>query len=478
MRNWWKRSLVLCLTLLMTLTPWAASWAEQTTATGQITATVQLDAEGLAEAIRLVEPGWDEEDQQLLACLTALANAARLEYVYAQDGSWIRAGIYLSDQEIWYSLMEEREDGIYQTSSLYSGVVLRYSADTYSDLQGVAEAMPWGDIAKFVSYDAQVWLDSQRVTVEEKGGYQTEVLSDADILRSYQITDRDLAVLMDAWLYTLLDQEQIGEAFDVAFGEVETFSDFVAELIFHNHETAMDNRNLYQMDLYEKDGANVGLSVSGRANRVENAPEEWRVQAGWNHEHVDVLGTMALDKDTGIMGRATLTSPDDNTLTARLHILSMENGQTYDEASKAPQDEALFEESTVIEINNETDFQAKTTGTGVIRVGETALNMNSNGTLTMNAAGEAAISSETRLDAGTLMYGFNVQMTTGADAPELPDYETLTMLDVDFQQDEQMFLTDLADAMEKSFDDFIIRLYKAMPDECIDIMTEMIFQQQ
>lgn len=191
-----------------------------------------------------------------------------------------------------------------------------------------------------------------------------------------------------------------------------------------------------------------------------------------------MLGTMALDKDTGIMGRATLTSPDDNTLTARLHILSMENGQTYDEASKAPQDEALFEESTVIEINNETDFQAKTTGTGMIRVGETALNMNSNGALTMNAAGEAAISSETRLDAGTLMYGFNVQMTTGADAPELPDYETLTMLDVDFQQDEQMFLTDLADAMEKSFDDFIIRLYKALPDECIDIMTEMIFQQQ
>ena len=187
---------------------------------------------------------------------------------------------------------------------------------------------------------------------------------------------------------------------------------------------------------------------------------------------------MALDKDTGIMGRATLTSPDDNTLTARLHILSMENGQTYDEASKAPQDEALFEESTVIEINNETDFQAKTTGTGVIRVGETALNMNSNGTLTMNAAGEAAISSETRLDAGTLMYGFNVQVTTGAAAPELPDYETLTMLDVDFQQDEQMFLTDLADAMEKSFDDFIIRLYKALPDECIDIMTEMTFQQQ
>ena len=90
MRNWWKRSLVLCLTLLMTLTPWAASWAERTTATGRITATVQLDAEGLAEAIRLVEPGWDEEDQQLLACLTALANAARLEYVYAQDGSWIR----------------------------------------------------------------------------------------------------------------------------------------------------------------------------------------------------------------------------------------------------------------------------------------------------------------------------------------------------------------------------------------------------
>ena len=356
--------------------------------------------------------------------------------------------------------------------------MLRYPADTYSDLQGVAEAMPWGDIAKFVSYDAQAWLDSQRMTVEEKGGYQTEVLSDADTLRSYQITDRDLAVLMDAWLYTLLDQEQIGEAFDVAFGEVETFSDFVAELIFHNHETAMDNRNLYQMDLYEKDGANVGLSVSGKANRVENAPEEWRVQAGWNHEHVDVLGTMALDKDTGIMGRATLTSPDDNTLTAWLHILSMENGQTYDEASKAPQDEALFEESTVIEIHNETDFQAKTTGTGMIRVGETALNMNSNGALTMNAAGEAAISSETRLDAGTLMYGFNVQMTTGADAPELPDYETLTMLDVDFQQDEQMFLTDLADAMEKSFDDFIIRLYKALPDECIDIMTEMIFQQQ
>ena len=125
MRNWWKRSLVLCLTLLMTLTPWAASWAEQTTATGRITATVQLDAEGLAEAIRLVEPGWDEEDQQLLACLTALANAARLEYVYAQDGSWIRAGIYLSDQEIWYSLTVEREDGIYQTSSLYSGVALR-----------------------------------------------------------------------------------------------------------------------------------------------------------------------------------------------------------------------------------------------------------------------------------------------------------------------------------------------------------------
>ena len=262
MRNWWKRSLVLCLTLLMTLTPWAASWAEQTTATGQITATVQLDAEGLAEAIRLVEPDWDEEDQQLLACLTALANAARLEYVYAQDGSWIRAGIYLSDQEIWYSLTEEREDGIYQTSSLYSGVVLRYSAGTYSDLQAVAEAMPWGDIAKFVSYDAQAWLDSQRMTVEEKGSYQTEVLSDADTLRSYQITDRDLAVLMDAWLYTLLDQEQIGEAFDVAFGEIETFSDFVAELIFHNHETAMDNRNLYQMDLYEKDGANVGLSVS------------------------------------------------------------------------------------------------------------------------------------------------------------------------------------------------------------------------
>ena len=229
MMNWCKRSLVLCLTLLMTLTPWAASLAEQTTATGQITATVQLDAEGLAEAIRLVEPGWDEEDQQLLTCLTALANAARLEYVYAQDGSWIRAGIYLSDQEIWYSLTEEREDGIYQTSSLFSGVVLRYSADTYSDLQAVAEAMPWGDIAKFVSYDAQAWLDSQRMTVEEKGGYQTEVLSDADTLRSYQITDRDLAVLMDAWLYTLLDQEQIGEAFDVAFGEVETFSDFVAE---------------------------------------------------------------------------------------------------------------------------------------------------------------------------------------------------------------------------------------------------------
>ena len=183
---------------------------------------------------------------------------------------------------------------------------------------------------------------------------------------------------------------------------------------------------------------------------------------------------MALDKDTGIMGRATLTSPDDNTLTARLHILSMENGQTYDEASKAPQDEALFEESTVIEVHNETDFQAKTTGTGMIRVGETALNMNSNGTLTMNAAGEAAISSETRLDAGTLMYGFNVQMTTGAAAPELPDYETLTMLDVDFQQDEQ----DLTDAIEKSFDDFIIRLYKALPDECIDIMTEMTFQQQ
>ena len=151
MRNWWKRSLVLCLTLLMTLTPWAASWAEQTTATGRITATVQLDAEGLAEAIRLVEPGWDEEDQQLLACLTALANAARLEYVYAQDGSWIRAGIYLSDQEIWYSLTEEREDGIYQTSSLFSGVVLRYSADTYSDLQAVAEARPWADIAEFVS---------------------------------------------------------------------------------------------------------------------------------------------------------------------------------------------------------------------------------------------------------------------------------------------------------------------------------------
>lgn len=39
-------------------------------------------------------------------------------------------------------------------------------------------------------------------------------------------------------------------------------------------------------------------------------------------------------------------------------------------------------------------------------------------------------------------------------------------------------MTDLADAMEKSFDDFIIRLYKALPDECIDIMTEMIFQQQ
>ena len=114
----------------------------------------------------------------------------------------------------------------------------------------------------------------------------------------------------------------------------------------------------------------------------------------------------------------------------------------------------------------------------MIRVGETALNMNSNGALTMNAAGEAAISSETRLDAGTLMYGFNVQVTTGADAPELPDYETLTMLDVDFQQDEQMVLTDLTDAIEKSFDDLIIRLYKAMPDECIDIMTEMIFQQQ
>ena len=59
MRNWWKRNLALCLTLLMTLTPWAASWAEQTTATGRITVTVQLDAEGLAEAIRLVEPGWD-----------------------------------------------------------------------------------------------------------------------------------------------------------------------------------------------------------------------------------------------------------------------------------------------------------------------------------------------------------------------------------------------------------------------------------
>ena len=52
------------------------------------------------------------------------------------------------------------------------------------------------------------------------------------------------------------------------------------------------------------------------------------------------------------------------------------------------------------------------------------------------------------------------------------------MLDVDFQQDEQMVLTDLADAIERSLDDLLIRLYKAMPDECIDIMTEMTFQQQ
>ena len=57
----------------------------------------------------------------------------------------------------------------------------------------------------------------------------------------------------------------------------------------------------------------------------------------------------------------------------------------------------------------------------------------------------------------------------------MPDYETLTMLDVDAQQDEQMVLTDLA---EKGLDDLVIRLFKAMPDECIDIMTEMIFQQQ
>ena len=89
MRNWWKRSLALCLTLLMTLTPWAASWAEQTTATGQITATVQLDAEGLAEAIRLVEPGWDEEDQQLLACLTAVG-------IRLRAGRFVDSGGHLS----------------------------------------------------------------------------------------------------------------------------------------------------------------------------------------------------------------------------------------------------------------------------------------------------------------------------------------------------------------------------------------------
>ena len=56
--------------------------------------------------------------------------------------------------------------------------------------------------------------------------------------------------------------------------------------------------------------------------------------------------------------------------------------------------------------------------------------------------------------------------------------ETLTMLDVDYQQDEPMDLTDLVDAMSKGTDDLVIRLFKAMPDECIDIMTEMIFQQQ
>ena len=461
----WQRCLTVFLALLLAWLPASASHAqaEDSLRLG-IAWTVEEDA--FFTALSALDVYLDTEEQQAMDAVIALLNAAEVRLQLGMNGEQTRLSLMLSGSEILYFQEDVYGGRRYVTSNLFPGVAFAISQREVWDVAQALWRTDWTSLGQELGTETEAWAESLEAQYEE-GVFWGDVIPSASARTRYVVEDQDLSALVDAWVDTLRSREDVAVLADTLLveGYWDAWLDMAQDF---NYQVARDN--LYRYDasvLWNKTGEPVGTVIA--ASLRDSAQRPWMLSLGWDDRGVDALATLPLDTEDVLL-RYTLSTDeqeDAQTLFQRLHVLNAAAGEGYDTAAENAAEELLMEGETRFLLTGpvqQTLYQGSATlrGAGIdltIRQdGESSLNLQD---LSMSGLSQFYLADGALLCTQT--YGSEL-----TEVAPVPDFAGLTVLTPD-----TLLCPEMLEALDLGLDQLTVRVFKAIPSECIDLLIQL-----
>lgn len=159
------------------------------------------------------------------------------------------------------------------------------------------------------------------------------------------------------------------------------------------------------------------------------------------------------------------------TISQRMHLLSAEAGESYDSAAEGAAYALLMEGETRFS-TEDTLWQAYHQGNASLRAEglELRLHQTGEGWLDLQTLSAEGIT-QTYLGEDTLLCK---QTLSGQvqEAAAVPDFTQMTV----FPMESVPYQNEVYDALQQGLDQLTVRIFKAIPPECIDIITQMVME--
>lgn len=466
----WQRWLTFTLAMLLAWTPLCASHAQETTDSFCLRMALTVETDAASEAMHALGVHLDEEEQRTLDAMIALLNAAEVRIQLGLTGEQLRVSLVMSEIELLYLQEDVYQGTRYVTTNLMPGVALTVPQREVWDVAQALWRMDWSGLGQALKSDVEQWalsLDGQY----EEGMFLGYAIPAASARTSYSLDDRDLAVLVDAWTNTLLTRTDAAAVADAMYGD-GYWNAWLSMVQDFNRQVSWENQYGYDVSvLWDATGEPVGTIISGNLRESQERP--WQLSVGWSGQDVDMLATLPQEGEDMLL-RYTLSQDQQDgtqTISQRMHLLSAEAGESYDSAAEGAAYALLMEGETRFS-TEDTLWQANHQGNASLRAEGLELRLHQAG--------------ESRLDLQTLSAEGITQTYLGEDtllckhtlsgqvqeAAAVPDFTQMTV----FPMESAPYQNEVYDALQQGLDQLTVRIFKAIPPECIDIITQMVME--
>lgn len=467
--NGWKRWLAFSLVLLLALTPLCGSQAAQDSFCLRLRPEIHADA-ALEALETLSDDSMDQETAATIKMLLIMLDAMELDVqISLGQTKQTRVAVRMSGQELFYIQEDLVDDMLYITSDLWPGSAMRV-------YQGNPQEAYWdflrADITGlYLSLQAEtnLWLSTLEQQ-QETGQFLGDVIPRADERVSYFLDDRDIATLVGAWIDTLFSRQDIMQLMAAWYPE-GYWESWMAMVDAYNLYVGMENLYTYSASVLWEDGTPVGATVSG--NSRESSERPWQLTMGWQDKDFDLLVTVPQGAED-LLVRYTLDTEareNETQMDQLFHVLRGGEGQSYAAAAVDAMDEVRMDSSTALSFT-EMRQDTRTDGDILLRTDGNALRVpfweeSSLDLSTLSFAGvfDAFLEEEGR---PLLRLSLEGELTEPAEIPNLEGLE--------FFEYDEVGIPAWEDAVNQGYEQLIVRIFKAIPGECFDLVTQWMLQ--